>query len=220
MVSGTADEADLPAQTDLALDDDNDLGIRALRTRQTILDATRQLFLDRGYAGTRINNITDACGISRAGFYTYFKDKRDVMRVLGETTNADTLSVIGEWDQIGRPASLAEVTEWVRRYFTYLDRHGAFVLSVSQSLPTDDEFRLDGRRMQMRVAFLLGVALRSRQTTPTPVPEALGLTVIAMLDRTWFMTRVQGLPVGHQDTTSTVSRCLMDILGGQDRAES
>ena len=36
---------------------------RGERTRSAILDASRRLFLERGYAGTPINAITEACGI-------------------------------------------------------------------------------------------------------------------------------------------------------------
>jgi TetR/AcrR family transcriptional regulator len=57
---------------------------RGERTRSAILDASRRLFLERGFRGTPINAITEACGISRAGFYTYFQDRREVFSVLGE----------------------------------------------------------------------------------------------------------------------------------------
>lgn len=60
---------------------------------QAILDASRALFFDRGYAGTRINNITDARGISRAGFCTYFRDKREVFDLLGATAYREILEV-------------------------------------------------------------------------------------------------------------------------------
>ena len=203
-------------------DEDGGLGLRALRTRQTIIDAARQLFLERGYAGTRINNITDACGISRAGFYTYFKDKRAIANVLGESAYADILGVLGEWDRISRPAQLDEIVDWVHQYFRYMDRHGAFVFSASQFVPKDgeDDYRQQARRMQMRAAFLFGVALRSRQPSPTPAPEALGLTVIAMLDRSWFFVRAQALPVSDDDMILTIAHSIMDILGGRDHDQS
>ncbi|MBP2369757.1 TetR family transcriptional regulator [Pseudonocardia parietis] len=38
------------------------------------------LFLDQGYAGARIGDITDRCGISRTGSYTCFRGKREVFR--------------------------------------------------------------------------------------------------------------------------------------------
>lgn len=74
-------------------------GSRGERTRSAILDASRRLFLERGYTGTPINAITEACGISRAGFYTYFKDKREIFNVLGETAYYDALAVMGLLDQ-------------------------------------------------------------------------------------------------------------------------
>jgi AcrR family transcriptional regulator len=186
-------------------DGDPELGLRASCTRAAIVDAARTLFLDRGYTGTRINNITDACGISRAGFYTYFKDKREVFNVLGEATYHDILDTIGRWDALPHPCPAAAVENWVRDYFTFMDSHGAFIFASAQSAPTDEEFRAAARRMQMRAAWLLGVNLRNRQSAPTDAPEALGLAIMAMLDRSWYHVRVQRLPVDDADVIRTVT---------------
>src|ERR1700712_2443793 len=96
---------------------------RGERTRSAILDASRRLFLERGYAGTPINAITEACGISRAGFYTYFKDKREIFNVLGQTAYHDARAVIAEWAQATEPFGPAEVLAWVGHYFDYMDVH-------------------------------------------------------------------------------------------------
>src|ERR1700736_4751491 len=93
-VATEADGVDTTAEAE----GDGSRGGRAARTRSTILEACRTLFLDRGYAGTRINNITDACGISRAGFYTYFRDKREVFNIIGETAYHEILQVVNQWD--------------------------------------------------------------------------------------------------------------------------
>lgn len=181
------------------------LGWRAQRTRETILDASRKLFLERGYAGTRINNITDACGISRAGFYTYFKDKREVFNFLGQTAYDDILAVIARWDDMPAEPSLSDIHAWVEDYFAFMDRHGAFIFSSAQSAPTDEDVRTLSRRMQLRVAFLLGMHLRSRQADPTSAPEALGLTAMAALDRSWFLVSVQDLGVAREDVVQAIS---------------
>lgn len=206
------------AHTDTLTEPDEDvaLGARAVRTRSAILEAAQQLFLERGYAGTRINNITDACGISRAGFYTYFKDKHEVVVVLGHTVYEEILGVIGQWDDIPRPCTIEDVTAWVRTYFSFMDRHGAFIFSANQSAPMDEEFRTSSRRMQMRVAFLLGVSLRSRQSQPSEAPEALGLTTLAMLDLSWSYQRVQRLPVSLDDIVHTISSTIMHTLTGRN----
>jgi AcrR family transcriptional regulator len=187
------------------------LGERAARTRQAILDASRRLFLDRGYAGTRINNITDACGISRAGFYTYFQDKREVFSVLGETAYREILEVVGAWEKMPRPCSRPDVENWVRRYFAFMDEHGAFILSAQSKAP-DEDIRTKSDRMQMRVWFLLGVNLRSRQRTPTDTPETLGLTIMAMLDRSWYLCRTGDLPVDDTDVVHTITTTIMNVL--------
>ena len=182
-----------------------------MRTREAILDASRTLFLERGYAGTRINNITDACGISRAGFYTYFRDKREIFNVLGETTYREILLVVGRWDTMPRPCTRPDVEDWVRRYFAFMDEHGAFILSA-QSGPTDEDVRVGSTRMQMRVCFLLGVSLRGRQRTPTEAPEALGLAIQAMLDRSWYQCRAQRLPVDTEDVVVTIAAVITGML--------
>ncbi|MEK6439235.1 hypothetical protein [Pseudonocardia sp. T1-2H] len=38
----------------------------------------RLLLLDQGHAGARIGDVTDRCGISRGGFSTYSRVKREV----------------------------------------------------------------------------------------------------------------------------------------------
>jgi AcrR family transcriptional regulator len=211
--SVAADHGAPDARTTDRDDAQGTLGWRATRTRQLILEASQKLFLERGYAGTRINNITDACNISRAGFYTYFPDKRAVFNALGEFAYHEVLAVIRLWETMPRPCSDADVEHWVRRYFELMDTHGAFILSA-QSGPDDDELRTASTRMQMRVCFLLGVSLRSRQRAPTEAPEALGMAVQALLDRSWHQARAQHLPVDYEDVVTTVTRMITSVLKG------
>jgi AcrR family transcriptional regulator len=208
--SETAPAAGAGTSSDDA-DADSGLGWRAARTRSAILDASKKLFLERGYAGTRISNITDACGISRAGFYTYYRDKREIFSTLGDVAYHELLAVVGEWDRIPQRCSRDDVEEWVRRYFAFMDEHGAFILSV-QSGPADEEVRAASNRMQMRVVWLLGVHLRNRQRTPTDAPEALGTVVQAMMDRCWYQAHAQHLPVAESDLVQTIARFVIAML--------
>jgi hypothetical protein len=120
--------------------------------------------------------------------------------------------VVGRWDDLPRPCTPQDVEAWVRDYYRHLDQHGAFILASAQSSPTDEEFRVSSRRLQMRVAWLLGVALRSRQQEPTQAPEALGLATQALLDRSWYQSRAQRLPVDDDDMVKTVTSYLLGIL--------
>ena len=186
-------------------------GWRAERTRQAILTAAQQLFLDRGYGGTRINDITEACGVSRASFYTYFRDKRDVFNGLGQDTYHDLLDVVGEWADIPSPCSRSDVVRWVQSYFSFMDRHGALTVSA-QSGPADEAVRLASNKMQLRVARLLGAVLASRKKTSSGNPAALGLAATAMLDRSWYHCHHQRLAIGDEEIVGAIADYIMAIL--------
>lgn len=60
------------------------LGSKGRQTRQSITDAARTLFAQRGFHGTTLADITSAAGRSPASFYRYFADKEDLLAALAE----------------------------------------------------------------------------------------------------------------------------------------
>jgi AcrR family transcriptional regulator len=183
---------------------------RGERTRSAILEASRRLFLERGYAGTPINAITEACRISRAGFYTYFKDKREVFNVLGETAYHDVLAVLAEWEQFPTPYGLDHVRTWVGDYFAYLDRHGAFVMASAHSAPDDEAFRRSRNRMLTRAAFKLGHAIAGNGGHS---PEVIGVAVMGLLDRAWYAVQTQAVPVDEDEVIGVVAEMVFAMTG-------
>ncbi len=57
---------------------------QALRTREGILDAARQLFLSGGYAGTTIASIAEAADVSVETIYKGFGGKPGLVRAINE----------------------------------------------------------------------------------------------------------------------------------------
>ena len=188
------------------------LGPRAQRTRELILDTSRDLFISQGYAATRIAHITAACGISRAGFYTYFRDKREVFNAIGHAAYTAVLDVTGKWERLPRPAAYADIEQWARDYFTMMDAHGPIVFFSQQAVPDDETFRASRTRMELRVAWTFGARLQSRQRTPSSSPDALGVATLAMLDRSWYMARKARLPIADADLISTAAQYIAAIL--------
>jgi AcrR family transcriptional regulator len=178
---------------------------RGERTRSAIVAASRRLFLERGYAGTPINAITEACGISRAGFYTYFKDQRNVFNFLGETAYHDVLSVIGEWEGFPTSYGLDHVRAWVGDYFGYMDRHGAFVMAAYHSAPDDEAFRRSRNHMQTRAAWKLGQAITGNEGHS---PEAIGVAVMGLLERAWYAVQTHAVPVDRGEVIAVVAEMI------------
>ncbi|MGA0608894.1 TetR/AcrR family transcriptional regulator [Caldimonas sp. KR1-144] len=47
--------------------------------RELILARAAHLFAQRGYPGTSMNEVAEACGMSKASLYHYFRDKDDLL---------------------------------------------------------------------------------------------------------------------------------------------
>ena len=181
---------------------------RGERTRSAILDASRRLFLERGYAGTPINAITEACGISRAGFYTYFKDKREIFNELGNAAYREALAVIAEWAEADEPFGPADISAWVAHYFDYMDHHGAFVLASAQSAPDDDAFRMSRNRMVTRASWKLGQAIAGDGVHS---PDVIGVAVMGLLDRGWYTVHRQTVAVERDEMIAVVAEMIVPM---------
>ena len=55
------------------------LTARGQATRDKLVAAARDVFAERGFAGTRMGDLADAAGVSHGTVYTYFDTKEDVL---------------------------------------------------------------------------------------------------------------------------------------------
>ena len=63
----------------------------ALETKKKLLTAAKRIISERGLAGTSVDEITEACGVAKGTFYTYFKRKEDVVYALCNEMFAEIL---------------------------------------------------------------------------------------------------------------------------------
>jgi TetR/AcrR family transcriptional repressor of nem operon len=64
------------------------------RTRQRILDIAYDSIVHKGFAATSIEELVEAAGITKSGFFYHFKDKNDLARQLLERFIADDNELI------------------------------------------------------------------------------------------------------------------------------
>ncbi len=103
---------------------------RAQREEQ-ILAVAEQVFAERGYQATTMEDIADRVGVTKPLIYEYFGSKEGLLSAcitrartqLREATEAS-------WEAVGPDASLEDVFRaGVRAFFTFIDGHAtAFVL--------------------------------------------------------------------------------------------
>lgn len=61
---------------------ESDAPTKGKRTRERILDCAYDAIIHKGFAGTSIDELVEAAGITKSGFFYHFKDKGDLARQL------------------------------------------------------------------------------------------------------------------------------------------
>jgi len=159
-----------------------EIGPRAERAIARILDATRAVFLTRGYGGTTIDEIARVAGMSRASFYTYFPTKRDVLLALGMQSTQQSDADIAKLVAIPKPWTAASVGRWLDGHFALLDDLGAFAFGWTQAAHEDDALRVAGMKQHLESCRLMGAAFGPGDRDELQIR---GLIVFSMLERAW-----------------------------------
>lgn len=72
-------------------------GKRRQNSRRKILDAARQMFVERGYHDTRPQDISKAAGVGHGTFYLHFADKRECFAAFVEEAQAGLQQEVDKW---------------------------------------------------------------------------------------------------------------------------
>ncbi len=180
-----------------------ELGPRALNTIARIVEATREVFLTQGYAGTTIDEIARVAKVSRASFYTYFPSKRDVLLAAGARTSGKARVFLEQLQ--AQAATLEGIEEWVTDYFAFMDSEGAFVFAWTQAAASDDEFRAAGLERHLHMARRLGEVLATGAGVARSDTEELGLAMYGLIERSWAFAHLYGDAIDRPALERTVA---------------
>jgi AcrR family transcriptional regulator len=112
------------------------------RTLDAHLTAAHAVFIARGYANTRVDDLAAAAGISRAAFYRYFKNKDDLARVLtAEAVQSvgRTVTEIPDIAGLDAAAGRSALRRWLARYHSaHVDEAGMLRVWVDAALQHPD----------------------------------------------------------------------------------
>jgi AcrR family transcriptional regulator len=67
---------------------------QAEATRQQLVDVARQLFTERGYAGTSIEDIIERAGVARGALYHHFPGKGALFAAVYQVVQAEVASAV------------------------------------------------------------------------------------------------------------------------------
>ena len=90
-------------------------------TRDTIIERALELFTEKGYAATTIDEIAAAAGTTRVTFYAYYPSRADLMKdfmarvnaVLDRANGPDSASTAPELVDVVKAGELDGIREWL-----------------------------------------------------------------------------------------------------------
>lgn len=133
------------------------------RTKAKILDLAYASIVEKGFAATSIDELVEAAGITKSGFFYHFKDKNDLARDLFERFLAEDEQIIETLENRARELSddpLQSMLIFLNLYAQMMDdmesiHPGCLVASVTyQERMFDDELK------RMNVQYLLRMRQR------------------------------------------------------------
>jgi AcrR family transcriptional regulator len=75
------------------------------RTRERILDIAYESIVEKGFAATSIEELVEAAGITKSGFFYHFRDKNDMARQLFDRFLSEDEKIIETLEQRARELS-------------------------------------------------------------------------------------------------------------------
>jgi len=182
-------------------DDGSLLTARGVRSREALLSAARHLFQTKGYANTKIADITGEAGRALGTFYTYFENKEAVLEQLAENFKSEVEGRVTALD-LSAADPYERVYEVCGAYWSSCRDHSAELAAIFQASMLDEHFarrwreiRSDARRNIAEGIRAVGDAGLAADPDPDATASALG----SMMDYFCYVWLVDG---GEADRTS------------------
>jgi TetR/AcrR family transcriptional regulator, transcriptional repressor for nem operon len=190
--------------------------IRAMDTRERLIESTRELLWDRGYVGTSPKAIQERSGAGQGSMYHHFSGKQDLARAAIERNAAD-LAARADAD-LGEPGSVAErVTRYMRRDRAVLRGCPVGRLTMDPDVMADQELRRPvGDAIvaaRDRLAAVLDEGRGNGEFDPSIDPVAIATALIAVLQGGYVLARASG----SADTYAQAVEGVLALLGGRTR---
>ena len=127
------------------------------RTRERIMDLAYQSIVEKGFAATSIEELVEAAGITKSGFFYHFKDKNDLARQLFERFLAEDDGIMETLEARARELSddpLQSFLIFLNIYAQMMDDMEALHPGCMVATVTYQERMFDSDVRQMNVDYL------------------------------------------------------------------
>ena len=158
--------------------------------RDAILARAAELFANQGYTATSMNDIAAACGVSKAGLYHYYRDKRELLFQITAGHVARLEQFVAEVREETQDADAetrlrALILRFVREYANAQNEHRVLTEDVRF---LEDAERVQVQEPQRRVvaAFADAIAAVRPNLARNELDRPLAMLLFGMIN--WMFT--------------------------------
>lgn len=180
--------------------------------RDLIVQHAAALFAQKGYPATSMNEVAQACGLSKPSLYHYFRDKYALLVTIAETHVRGLLRVVEEVEAAGAPGvqRLRElVARFMNEYAHAQNAHRVLTEDV-RFLEGDDRARVLETERRVVQAFARAITEVRPELDAAGLAKPLTMLLFGMIN--WMFTWLK--PDG-QLTHEAMAPVVADLfLGG------
>jgi AcrR family transcriptional regulator len=156
--------------------------------REMILARAAELFARGGYPGTSMNQVAEACGLSKATLYHYYRDKYTLLVSITEDHVTRLQGIVGD-ALAEEPGAQGQMRALIRRlveeYANAQNEHRVLTEDV-KFLEPEDRDRILGKEREVVAAFARVVAALRPDLREAAMGKPLTMLLFGMVN--WMFT--------------------------------
>lgn len=179
--------------------------------RDEILARAAELFANQGYAGTSMNEVAGACGVTKPALYHYFRDKDALLAAIAQGHIDHLEEIVADVRATQLPPAehlRALIQRFVHDYADSQHEHRVLTQDVKFLPPEDRQRVLDGER-RVVAAFADAIAAVRPDTQRAALHKPLTMLLFGMMN--WLFT---WLRPGGELSHEAVGQIVADLFFG------
>ena len=177
------------------------LTARGVRSRTALLEAAKRLFQRKGYANTKIADITREAGKALGSFYTYFANKEEVLEQLAQDFKNEVDAQLSGLDTTGGDP-YEVILKLSAVYWNSCKSHAPELAAIFQASMINEQFAMRWREIRSDAREKIAARIRILDETgrvANPEPEATASALGSMMDYFCYVWLIEG---GEMDRSS------------------
>jgi len=179
--------------------------------RQAILDRSAELFSAHGYDRASMNKIAEACGVSKANLYHYYKDKEGLLFDVIRFHLKELLEVVETADDLSAPpeARLRGLIAALLEAYRDADSQHNVQISSMRFLPHDRQTELKKMERDLVTIFSSAVVGVTPHLKGTKMLTPVTMSLFGMVNWHYLWFKSNG-SVSRAEYADLVTRLIVD----------